>query len=170
MYTCPWCGFSTLESHGDIIHCTKCGRKIRHLPTKELQGVDCEFPHRFVADWYDWQSRYINSTNLTELTEEPIYTETVRCSLVIPNKRKQLLNKAATVQLYGDRIVVDDRVMPLGELGAVVVLGKNKLNIYCGKELLQLKGSKRFNALKYVHFFHRYKNETAGDNNEFLGL
>ena len=89
---------------------------------------------------------------------------------MIPNKRKQLLNKAATVQLYGDRIVVDDRVMPLGELGAVVVLGKNKLNIYCGKELLQLKGSKRFNALKYVHFFHRYKNETAGDNNEFLGL
>ena len=170
MYACPWCGLSTFESHGDIIHCTKCGRKIRHLPTKELQGVDCEFPHRFVADWYDWQSRYINSTNLTELTEEPIYTETVRCSLVIPNKRKQLLNKAATVQLYGDRIVVDDRVMPLGELGAVVVLGKNKLNIYCGKELLQLKGSKRFNALKYVHFFHRYKNETAGDNNEFLGL
>ena len=170
MYVCPWCGLTTFESHGDIIHCTKCGRKIRHLPTKELQGVDCEFPHRFVADWYDWQSSYINKTDLTELTEAPLYTETARCSLVIPNKRKQLLNKEAKVQLYGDRIVVDDRVMPLGETGAVVVLGKNKLNIYFGKELLQLKGGKRFNALKYVHFFHRYKNQTAGDNNEFLGL
>ena len=129
-----------------------------------------QFPHRFVADWYDWQSGYINETRLTELTDAPVYTETARLSLVIPNKHKKLLNKAATVQLYGDRIVVDDRVMPFGETGAVVVLGKNKLNIYFGKELLQLKGSKRFNALKYVHFFHRYKNETEGDGNEFLGL
>lgn len=170
MYACPWCGLSTFESHGDIIHCTKCGRKIRHLPTKELQGVDCDFPHRFVADWYDWQSDYINETRLTELTDAAVYTETARLSLVIPNKHKKLLNKEATVQLYGDRVVVDDRVMPFEETGAVVVLGKNKLNIYFGKELLQLKGSKRFNALKYVHFFHRYKNETAGDGNEFLGL
>ena len=170
MYACPWCGLSTFESHGDLIHCTKCGRKIRHLPTKELLGVDCEFPHRFVAQWYDWQCGYINNTDLLKLTETPVYSETARLSLVTPNKSKKLLNKAAAVQLYGDRIIVDDRVMPFAETGAVVVLGKNKLNIYFGKELLQLKGSKRFNALKYVNFFHRYKNEMAGNDNEFLGL
>lgn len=170
MYVCPWCGLSTFESHGDLIHCTKCGRKIRHLPTKELQGVDCEFPHRFVAQWYDWQCSYINNTDLLALTEEPVYTETVRLSLVTPNKNKTLLNKAAAVALYGDRITVDDRVMPFEEISSVVVLGRNKLNIYVGKELLQLKGSKRFNALKYVNFFHRYKNEMAGNDNEFLGL
>ncbi|MBR1972033.1 MAG: 1-acyl-sn-glycerol-3-phosphate acyltransferase [Oscillospiraceae bacterium] len=170
MYVCPWCGLSTFESHGDTIHCTKCGRKIRHLSTKELQGVDCEFPHRFVAQWYDWQCSYINNTDLLALTEEPVYTETVRLSLVTPNKNKTLLNKAAAVALYGDRITVDDRVMPFEEISSVVVLGKNKLNIYVGKELLQMKGSKRFNALKYVNFFHRYKNEMAGNDNEFLGL
>ena len=170
MYVCPWCGLSTFESHDDLIHCTKCGRKIRHLPTKELVGVDCEFPHRFVSQWYDWQCSYMNNTDLLTMTDAPVYTETARLSLVQHNKGKILLNKAATVQLYGDRIVVDDRVMPFAETGAVVVLGKNKLNIYFGKEQLQLKGSKRFNALKYVNFFHRYKNEIAGDNNEFLGL
>ena len=52
-----------------------------------------------------------------------------------------------------------------------MVLGKNKLNIYDGKEIFQLKGSKRFNALKYVNFFHRYKNQTAGEQGgQFLGL
>lgn len=170
MYACPWCGLSTFESRDDIITCTKCGRKVRHLPTKELEGVNCEFPHRFVADWYDWQGAFINSTDLLALTEEPVYRETARLSLVTPYKSKQLLNKAAAVELYGDRVVVDGRVMPFDEVGAVVVLGKNKLNIYFGKELLQLKGSKRFNALKYVHFFHRYQNIKAGENNEFLGL
>ncbi len=171
VYVCPWCGLSTFESSGDMIQCTKCGRKIRHLPTKELEGVDCDFPHRFVADWYDWQSEYINRTDLTALTEAPIYQETVQLSRVHLYKHKELLKKDALVRLYGDRITVDDRVFPLGEVGAVVVLGKNKLNIYDGQEILQLKGSKRFNALKYVHFYHRYKNIMAGEKyGQFLGL
>jgi hypothetical protein len=66
---------------------------------------------------------------------------------------------------------VDERVFSFAQVGAVVVLGKNKLNIYDGDELLQLKGSKRFNALKYVNFYHRYKNLNGGDRNDkFLGL
>ena len=65
---------------------------------------------------------------------------------------------------------MDDQVFPLGQVGAVVVLGKNKLNIYDGKDIFQLKGSKRFNALKYVNFFHRYKNITGEKHGQFLGL
>ena len=53
----------------------------------------------------------------------------------------------------------------------MVVLGKNKVNIYDGNEILQLKGSPRFNALKYVNFFHRYKNMKTGEKHgQFLGL
>lgn len=170
MYVCPFCGLSTFESHDDIITCKTCGRQIRHLPTKELQGIGFDFPHRFVADWYDAQSDFINRLDLTVLTEEPVYEETARLSRVIPYKNKQLLTKKATVRLYGDRITVDDRTFHFDDTSAVVVLGKNKLNIYAGKELFQLKGSKRFNALKYVHFFHRYQNIKGGKNDEFLGL
>lgn len=171
VYTCPWCGLSTFESRGDIIRCTKCSRKIRHLPTKELVGVDCDFPHRFVAGWMDWQENYVNQVNLLSMTETPIYEETARLSLVHVYRHKELLNKAASVRLYGDRICVDDRVFPFADTAAVVVLGKNKLNIYSGKDVFQLKGSNRFNALKYVNFFHRYKNMTTGDHNgQFLGL
>ena len=43
--------------------------------------------------------------------------------------------------------------------------------VYDGKEIYQLKGSKLFNALKYVHISCRYKNLVKGDPNaEFLGL
>ena len=170
MYACPWCGLTTFESHGDTITCTKCGRGIRHLPTKELTGINCEFPHRFVSDWYDWQCGHINQTDLLALTEEPVYKETVRLSQVFAYKRKKLVKKNVEVRLYGNRITVDDKVFHFDTAGAVVVLGKNKLNIYDGNEIWQLKGSKRFNALKYVHFFHRYQNQKEGKNNEFLGL
>ena len=171
MYACPRCGLTTFESSGDIIRCTKCGWQIRHLPTKELEGIGEPFPHRFVADWYDWQNAYINRTDLSALTDRPVYEETVQLRKVHVSQYKELLKKEATVRLYGDRITVDDRVFSFETLGAVVVLGKNKLNLYTGNDIFQLKASKRFNALKYVNFFHRYKNMTEGKRNgEFLGL
>ena len=171
MYVCPFCGLSTFESTGDMIRCVKCGRQIRHLPSKELEGIGYEFPHRFVADWYDWQNAYIAAADLSCLTQTPVWEETVRLSRVHLYKRKELLKKQVTVRLYGDRIALDDQVYPFETLGAVVVLGKNKINLYTDSDLLQLKGSNRFNALKYVHFFQKYKNVKSGDpNGQFLGL
>ena len=39
------------------------------------------------------------------------------------------------------------------------------------KEIFQLKGSKRFNGLKYVNFIHRWKNIRKGEPyDQFLGL
>ncbi|MBO5891654.1 MAG: 1-acyl-sn-glycerol-3-phosphate acyltransferase [Oscillospiraceae bacterium] len=171
IYTCPWCGFSPFESNGDRIQCKTCGREIRHLPTKELEGVGFQFPHRFVADWYLQQNELVNQTDLTTLTEAPVFQDSARLSKVIPYKHKVLLKKSTNISLYGDRITIDDRILPFEQTHAVVVLGRNKLNIYYGDELLQLKGGKRFNALKYVNFFHRYKNMQSGDPDEkFLGL
>ena len=170
MYVCPYCGLSTFESHGDTITCKTCGRTIRHNADKTLSGIGFTFPHRFVADWYDAQSDFINQLDLSALTESPVWEETAQLRLVIPYKHKKLLNKAAKVALYGDRITVDDLVFHFDDTSAVVVLGRNKLNIYADKELFQLKGSKRFNALKYVQFFHRYQNIKGGKNDEFLGL
>jgi DNA-directed RNA polymerase subunit RPC12/RpoP len=171
MYVCPHCGLTTFESSGDIIRCTKCDRKIRHLATKELEGIGEPFPHRFVADWYDWQNDYIADADLSSLTEAPVYEETVELRKVHVYKYKELLKEKAVVRLYGDRITLDNQVFPFADLSAVVVLGKNKVNLYTGNDVLQLKGDKRFNALKYVHFFHKYKNTKAGDTNgKFLGL
>lgn len=171
MYICPWCGLSRFESSGDTIGCLKCGRRIRHLPTKELEGIDCKFPHRFVSDWYEWQQEYINGTDLLTMTQAPVYEDTAQLSRVHAGSHKELLEKEAKICLYGDRMTVGDRVFLFGEIGAVTLLGKNKLNIYNGKEILQLKGPKRFNALKYLNFYHRYINQTTGDHNgQFLGL
>ena len=174
MYYCPTCGLSSFESHNDTIECKKCSMKIKYLPTKELCGVGFDFPYRFVADWYEAQEKYINSIDVTENTSDALYKENAELYEVIPYKKKNLLCDKATLSLFGDRIEINangNKLYSFDELSTVTVLGKNKLNIYTGEHIYQIKGGKRFNALKYVHIYNRYKNIKAGDKNvEFLGL
>ena len=73
--------------------------------------------------------------------------------------------------LYGDRITVGDTTYHFDDITAAACLGRNKLNIYHGKDVFQFKGDKRFNALKYVNLYFRYRNIKRGnENGNFLGL
>ena len=172
MYVCPDCGLSEFESHGDIVRCKHCNWQIRYLPTKELEGIDRPFPFRFVADWYDYQCDFINSWDPRPYQDEPLYRDTARFSEVILYKNKRTLRKEVSVKLFGNRITMDDDIVFLfDETAAVTVLGRNKVNIYTGDKVYQLKGGKRFNALKYVNIFNRYKNISEGnEDGKFLGL
>lgn len=178
MYVCPHCGLSTFRTEGDIIECMQCHCKVKYLPTKELVGVGEAFPYRFVSDWYDYQNEYISGLDSSAYTEMPLYRDEASLSEVIVYKKKELLRKWAQVALYGDRIVVDEGtenefVFPFDEISAVSVLGKNKLNVYHHKKIYQFKGSRHFNALKYVNIFYRHKNVKKGEADgklQFLGL
>ena len=169
MYVCPQCGLSEFESRGDRITCKKCGLTASYGEDKTFSGQD--FPFRFVNDWYQYQENFINNLDVLLLTGEPIYRDKARFSRVEVYKEKICLNKHAQVFLYGDRVIIDQRELPFRDISVITVLGRNKLNIYFGKELYQLKGGKRFNALKYVHIFYRYKNISRGDTDgKFLGI
>ncbi|MBO5022977.1 MAG: 1-acyl-sn-glycerol-3-phosphate acyltransferase [Clostridia bacterium] len=175
LYVCPYCGLSEFESNKNIIECKKCQRRVRYLPTKELFGEGFEFPFKFVLDWYEYQSDFINEFDATGYIQEPLYKEEVALSEVIPNEKKISLCKNAQIELYGNRISVsfgdENMIFTFDSASAVTVLGKNKLNIYHDGKIYQIKGGKRFNALKYVHLYNRYKNIIKGDKNvKFLGL
>ena len=174
LYVCPKCGLSTFHSEGDTVTCEKCGLAVRYLSTKELSAIENELPFRFLADWYDYQKDFMNGLDTPSMTKEPLYRDTATLSEVIVYERKQVLLKDAEIRLYADRIEITSEggfTIPFSEATAVAVLGRNKLNVYYDKRVLQLRGSKRFNALKYVHFYHRYKNLTTGDPyGKFLGL
>ena len=172
VHVCPDCGFAVFESHCDIIECKSCGKQIRYLPTKEMEGVNCDFPFRFFGQWYDYQSDYINSTDVTKLTEKPIFTDTANLSEVILYDKKHPIKENVNIALYGDRVVIGDILTcNFDDTSTVTVLGKNKANIYYNDKVYQFKGDKRFNALKYVHIFNRYKNIKEGnEDGKFLGL
>ena len=174
MYYCPKCGFSVFESKRDIVRCKKCGIKIRHLPTKELEGIGEKFPYRFVADWYSAQVDYVNSIDTREYCDKPIWNDDASLSLVIPYKKKQKIFENAKIELYGDRIYItqkgEELKFPMSDISAISVLGRNKVNIYHKGDIYQIKGDKHFNGLKFVNLCYREKNIRKGDNNGFLGL
>ena len=138
-------------------------------------GVGFDSRFRFVGDWYDYQSKYINSINPTEMPDEPLYEERATLSEVILYDKKKILHKNAALTLYPSRITVTadgtSYDFPFDTTAAVTVLGKNKLDIYSGTNVYQLTGDEHFCALKYVNIFNRYKNIIKGEENaEFLGL
>ena len=176
MYVCPHCGLAAWESNGHRATCQKCGRTITYGEDKRLTGEGFDFPFPFMGQWYDYQKQYVNSLDLTAMTGEPLFHDRARISEVIVYQKKNLLRKDAAVTLYSDRIVLDEGTgdelaLSFDDIHAAACLGKNKLNVYHGKMIYQFKGSKRFNALKYVNLCFRYKNIMKGDaNDQFLGL
>ena len=176
MYVCPYCGLSTFESHGEEITCKKCGKSITYDVTTKLQGNGFDFPFSYVAEWYDYQKEFINALDLSPYCAEPLYRESIKIHEVILYKRKRLITKNAEICMYGDRLAIcgskmDGADWHYDNLSAVTILGKNKLNVYVGDKVYQITGDDRFNALKYVHIYNRYRNVKRGDENgKFLGL
>lgn len=175
-YVCPFCGLTEFESQGNECRCKKCGRIVTYGEDKRITGKDFELPFTFAGEWYDYQKRYVNSLDVTRMTDEPLYRDTADLSEVIVYERKVPLRKDCAINLYGNRVVLDEGrenelVLHFDDITAAACLGRNKLNIYHGKEIYQFKGSKRFNPLKYVNLYFRYKNIRNGDGTEtFLGL
>ncbi len=175
LYVCPFCGFAEFESHGNEFECKKCGRSILYGEDKKLTGTGFDLPFEFITEWYDYQKDFVNSLDVSEHTEYPIFNDTASVFEVIVYKKKIPLAENALVSLYGDRIVIEGEgystVFPFSEITAAAVLGRNKLNIYHDKKVYQFRGSKRFNALKYVNLYNRFKNIEKGEpDGKFLGL
>ena len=176
VYVCPFCGLSEFESHGNEALCKKCGRTVVYGEDKKITGKGFDFPFEFFGQWYDYQSDFVNGLNVLEYTQKPLFRDTVTLKEVVIRKNKNVLKENSEALLYGDRIVIDEGKdeewsVPFSEISAVSVLGKNKANVYHGTEVYQISGSKRFNALKYVNIYYRWKNITEGNiDGKFLGL
>lgn len=176
IYVCPDCGLSHFYSRGDLFRCETCGKTWRYTEHMTLEGEGFVSPFTRVADWYDYQNRFV--TELEELpeTDAPLYTDAVKLSEVIVYERKQPIAETATASLYADRIEIaygDGGLLslPFSEVSAISALGRKKINVYVGKQVYQLAGGERFCGLKYVNFYYKHKNILKGDRHgSFLGL
>ena len=175
VYYCPFCGFTRFHSEGSLLRCTSCDRTVEYTEQKELRGVDFTFPYRFMTEWTDAQNAAVREADLTPYREAPLFEDTVSLYTVIPFEKRHPLAECATLAVYDDRFTVkigdEVRQIPFDTVTAVSVLGRNKLNVYVGSEILQVKADPRFCALKYMNVYYRVKNERDGDRYaEFLGI
>ena len=168
IYYCPECGLSEWESTGDIIKCKSCSLTVKYLTTKELVGVNREFPYKFVNDWYDAQCKFVRGLDLSPYSDTPIFVDTVNLSEVIPCKKKIPIGKNVTLSTYNNRLEInlenETIVVPFSKITSMGVLGRNKLNYYFDKRVFQIKGvSVRFNALKHLNIYHHSINIQKGE-------
>ena len=171
LYVCPHCGVTHFESHGNKVTCTSCGRSATYLPNKKFEG---DFPFADVLAWYRYQQDYVNGLDLLSMTDAPIIRDVCNLYSVELYQGKTLMGEGVKMALYGDRLEMTGSVemcFRFNEMETITILGKNKLNIYHKDMVYQIQSDKRFNALKYINLFHRYKNITSeGKNGNFLGM
>ncbi len=171
LYVCPDCGIARLESCKDKLRCLSCGKQVVYSADKTFTGVGFDFPFESVKQWYDYQADFIRAVPLEKYLETSLFKDMVCPFAVRLHKSKRRLAKEVELAAYGDRFVVNGEIFPFDEISAVTVLGRNKLNIYHHDKVYQMKGSKRFNAIKYVHVYYRRKNLNKGEEyGQFLGL
>lgn len=173
-YVCPNCGLSEFMSQGNIVSCKKCGLSVEYSVDKTLKVVSGDFPFTNYLDWYRYQCKYVNSLDLLHQESCLFYKEKSKLYFIVPCEKKELISNDAIVELYSDKIIVvaDNLRMEMlfSDISGISVLGKNKLNVYFNNKLYQFKSEKRFNAVKYLNFYHRYNNQLKEKNNEFLGI
>ena len=177
LYLCPDCGISEFSTHGDVLTCKHCGRQHRYLPNKQLEALEGETKFRYVADWYDYQEASVRTLDLAPYTEQALFRDSADLSEVIVYHRKKLLQKNTPVSIYGDRLELggenNKTVLPYSEIRAMACIAGHKLNIFHQNRILQLKGGKSFNALKYCNIFYHAKftkEEHSDGEFQFLGL
>ena len=116
----------------DVVECLSCHSKIRHLPTLELQGVNCDFPYGTVGEWYDAQKAYVNAMDLTCCQEKPMFRDEAKISEVIPYKHKVPFRKKANVALNAEgadkNAIVSDTFSSIDKAVRKGALKKNTAN------------------------------------------
>ena len=162
LYLCPQCGaVSSFRSEKNGFACGNCGLKAEY--TEDLRISPAVGPQKFgrIFEWYEYERKEIVKR---VLKGEKVGDAGVLFRESIKFKRKKKL-AGVRVSIDKNALTVSDgksvAVYPLGEIEALTMVGKKKFNFYHGGKILQIKGGKRFCAVKYVHIFDGLRSEAA---------
>lgn len=175
IYYCPNCGVVHFVSHGDILECPICHSSVRYTEYKQFEPVNGNITLKNVSEWYDYQRKVLLETSLLELDlNKPIFGDDVKLYEIIPRKFKQKISLKAHIDLFPDRVEIkyDDKnlILSFDSVNSSGVFGPNKVNFFTDNHVYQIKWDDRFNGLKYVQYFYKYKMEKGENDDEFFGI
>lgn len=152
LYMCPVCGsIGTIHSHGTGFCCTSCKTEAEY--TEDLKISPPVGGYSRIYEWYEWERQ--------EIVRRILGGEKISDGDILFRESMKLQKK---IKLPGNTVTLDkDSLMisgggtetryPLAEIDAITAVGKKKFNFYYKGKILQVKGGKRFCAIKYVHAF-----------------
>ena len=152
LYMCPACnGISSIESHGVKLRCKRCDARSTYTKTLSLSPAFAGYNR--IYEWFEWERREIvkrveNGETVSD--GDILFRESVKLQ-----RKKKLAGDSVSID--AQKLIISDKtqrtVFPLEEIDSMTMVGKKKFNFYHRGRILQVKGGKRFCAIKYVHIF-----------------
>ena len=166
LYYCPNCrSFNTLKSKGRHLYCTNCELKAEYTEELTFKPISGNVPFDTVREWYDEQAEKLKEK--VALDGGELFSDSVEVRLIENFKRKKLGEGKIIGHNTGvDVCTVKGKAFDVkfSDIVGCTILGKRKINFYLDDSLtLQIKGSERFNGIKYLYLYQFYK---EGQDNE----
>ncbi len=151
LYMCPKCGaVSAIQSHKSRFKCRNCGAEWTY--NEDLSISPSENFSR-VYEWHEWEKSELKKR--AERNEIRFEDRDIKFFKSVRLKRKERLDgRSIAADASGITVIGKKSAFyPFSQMTALTVVGKRKFNFYVDGEILQIKGGKRFCALKYLHLF-----------------
>ena len=153
LFVCPKCGsISTLHSKKDEICCSNCGLSVKYNEDLSLNSKDEAFAFKKLSEWYFYQKEFVKNMKIDEgiiFKDEDAIIKTVN-----PFELSKKLGKGKII-LTKDTLTIGEYKIDVKDIEIASPMSKRNLVLTVKENNLQIKGNKRFNALKYVLMFNR---------------
>ena len=153
-FLCPHCGaISSMVSSGNTVKCKKCEFEMEFGEDLKLHRISKYGPDISMNDWYNMQKRW--TLNYLPAKDQVIFKDKdVALLSADPYQKRKLLFKGKMV-LTDKELLFGDIKFPLGNINIASPISGTKMAFSDSEHNYLVKGSERFNPLKYVLMFNR---------------
>lgn len=169
LFVCPKCNkVQTLYSKKNKVYCSSCGLEAEYLENLHIKLNDDSIKFDKLVDWYKYQLEYIKNYNISNYNI--FVDEEVELYRSEYNKPRKLITKGKLV-LNSEELKCNEYSIKIKEITSSSVIGGFKFIVSTEDSNYIVKGSPRFNPIKYVLMFNALDGpikEKGGD--KYYGL
>ena len=164
-FVCPNCQKTqSLYSKKEFITCTNCGFEVEFTEDLHLKTNNHSINYTKLLDWYNYQIKWCK--NFDNPNNEPIFIDqNVTLLTAEPNEKSHIVTKGEMV-LYNDILKVGDQSFKLKNIEVSSPVSGTKLLFTYNKNSYEIKGSDRFNPLKYSLMFNKLDTKMHQNNTD----
>lgn len=170
LFYCPECQtLDKLSSKGNDFFCTHCGMSVSVNDYGFFEKVQhSEHCPDTILEWSRQQLEAIKSIDYTQYIDKPLFSDDNVKLSEATRKKQQFLGKGS-IALYGDRLTVCGREIPIAGLTDMSIQDKARLSIYTSAGELVVDMPTRGNAVKYMVCGYHLKNQAQRIENGHYG-
>ena len=157
LYYCPKCGaFNSIHTKGKMIFCKECDFAAEYTEDLKIKKIKGDLFGDTTLEWFNYQQEKLAELFSNSSVDKRLFSDKVEIRLVNGRKRDKrgeasLFATKEKIEVSGKKI---QKQLKFTEAAGATVLGKRKINFYLSDgSIFQIKGSKRFNAIKYLHLY-----------------